>query len=85
MSGNTIMIVAPECSRNETPNPILDQNDWVSYDHSDANAHRVWSIMLGKGVPNMRIGAAAQPQETSRCFFEGSEKNGECRSKSTFR
>ena len=61
MSGNTIMIVAPECGRNETPNPILDQNDWVSYDHSDANAHRVWSIMLGKGVPNMRIGAAAQP------------------------
>jgi hypothetical protein len=61
MSGNTIMIVAPECGRNENPNPILDQNDWVSYDHSDANALRVWSLMLGKGVPNMRVGAAAQP------------------------
>jgi len=61
MSGNTIMIVAPECGRNETPNPILDQNDWVSYDHSDANALRVWSVMLGKGVPNMRVGSSAQP------------------------
>ena len=61
MSGNTIMIVAPECGRNETPNPILDQNDWVSYDHSDANAMRVWSVMLGKGVPNMRVGSSAQP------------------------
>ena len=60
MSGNTIMIVAPECGRNENPNPILDQNDWVSYDHSDANALRVWSLMVGKGVPNMRVGSAAQ-------------------------
>ena len=61
MSGNTVFIVAPECGRNLNPNPILDQNDWVAYDHSDANALRVWSLMLGKGVPNIRIGGEAQP------------------------
>lgn len=61
MSGNTIFIVAPECGRNLTPNPILDQNDWVAYDHSDANALRVWGLMAGKGVPNIRIGGEAQP------------------------
>jgi hypothetical protein len=22
---------------------------------------RVWSVMLGKGVPNMRVGSSAQP------------------------
>lgn len=61
MSGNTIMIVAPECGRNEKPNPILDQNDWLAFDHSDKNALRVWSLMLGKGVPNQRIGSEAKP------------------------
>ncbi|MEY5035531.1 MAG: hypothetical protein RLZZ110_548, partial [Bacteroidota bacterium] len=61
MSGNTIFIVAPECGRNLTPNPILDQNDWVAYDHSDANALRVWGLMAGKGVPNIRVGGEAQP------------------------
>jgi hypothetical protein len=61
MSGNTIFIVAPECGRNQTPNPILDQNDWVSYDHSDANALRVWGLMAGKGVPNLRVGGESQP------------------------
>ncbi len=61
MSGNTIFIVAPECGRNLTPNPILDQNDWASFDHSDTNALRVWGLMTGKGVPNIRIGGEAQP------------------------
>lgn len=61
MSGNTIFIVAPECGRNLNPNPILDQNDWASFDHSDNNARRVWSLMLGKDVPNIRIGGEAQP------------------------
>jgi hypothetical protein len=61
MSGNTIFIVAPECGRNENPNPILDQNDWVAYDHSDANALRVWGLMMGKSVPNIRVGGEAQP------------------------
>jgi hypothetical protein len=61
MAGNTVFIVAPECGRNLNPNPILDQNDWVAYDHSDANALRVWSLMLGKGVPNIRVGGEAQP------------------------
>jgi hypothetical protein len=61
MAGNTIFIIAPECGRNKNPNPILDQNDWNSFDHSDANALRVWGLMLGKSVPNLRVGGEAQP------------------------
>ena len=61
MSGNTIFIVAPECGRNQNPNPILDQNDWNSYDHSDVNARRVWGLMMGKSVPNIRVGGEARP------------------------
>ena len=62
MSGNTIMIVAPECGRNENPNPILDQNDWVSYDHSDANALRVWSLMVGKDRKSTRLNSSHSQQ-----------------------
>jgi len=57
MSGKTIMIVAPECGRNLVPNPILDENDWYAFDHSDANAMRVWGTMVGKNVPNLSIGS----------------------------
>jgi hypothetical protein len=57
MSGNTIMIVAPECGRNLESNPILDQNDWYAFDHSDANAMRVWTVMKGKGVPTLALGS----------------------------
>ena len=58
---NTIFIVAPECGRNLNPNPILDENDWVAYDHSDANALRVWSLMVGKNVPKMSVGSESNP------------------------
>lgn len=61
MSGKTIMLIAPECGRNLNSNPILDQNDWYAYDHSDANALRVWSVMMGKGVPNLSIGSENSP------------------------
>lgn len=59
---NCAMIVAPECGRNLNPNPIQDYNDWYAYDHSDANALRVWGAMVGKGVPqNTVVGNEANP------------------------
>lgn len=61
MKDNTIFIVAPECGRNLNPNPILDENDWVAFDHSDANALRVWSLMVGKNVPKMSVGSEGNP------------------------
>jgi len=50
MSGNTIMIAIPECGRNIDPNPILDENDWHGYDHSDQNSQRVFGVMAGPNV-----------------------------------
>lgn len=62
MAGNTIMIVVPECGRNEQPNAIKDFNDWRAYDHSDANATRVFGMMTGPNVPtNLTIGNEANP------------------------
>lgn len=62
MAGNTTIIVAPECGRNDQPNAIRDQNDWYGYDHSDANALRVFGMMAGAGVPsNLRIGSEGNP------------------------
>ena len=61
MAGKTIILVAPECGRNLKPNPILDENDWYAYDHSDANAMRVWGVMAGKNVPQMSIGGQGNP------------------------
>lgn len=57
MSDNTVIICTPECGRNDEPNAIVDENNWKAYDHSDANARRVWSMMAGPNVPsNMIIG-----------------------------
>ena len=61
MKDNTVFIVTPECGRNLNPNPILDENDWVAFDHSDANALRVWSLMVGKNVPKMSVGSEGNP------------------------
>jgi len=62
MSGKTMMIVAPECGRNLKPNPIQDENDWYAYDHSDANALRVWGLMAGPNVPrDLVIGSENNP------------------------
>lgn len=52
MAGNTTMICTPECGRNDEPNNILDENDWRAYDHSDANARRVFTLMAGPNVPS---------------------------------
>jgi hypothetical protein len=57
MANETVIIVAPETGRNENPNPIVDENDWFAYDHSDANALRVWSVMAGKNIPKKIIGS----------------------------
>lgn len=51
LGGNTIMIVAPECGRNELPNVLKDKNDWYAYDHSDWNAARTWITLSGPNVP----------------------------------
>jgi hypothetical protein len=62
MAGNTIIIAVPECGRNLNSNPIKDQNDWFAYDHSDANAERVFAMMAGPNVPsNLVIGGENNP------------------------
>lgn len=62
MNGKTMMIVAPECGRNLKPNPIQDENDWYAYDHSDANALRVWGLMAGPNVPrDLVVGSENNP------------------------
>lgn len=62
MAGNTAIIVAPECGRNDEPNAVRDQNDWYAYDHSDQNALRIFGMMAGAGVPsNLVIGSEDNP------------------------
>ncbi len=66
MQNNTVMIAIPECGRNEQPNPILDENDWHAFDHSDANARRVFALMAGKNIPaGLRIGTPGSPVGTT--------------------
>ncbi|QQR84915.1 MAG: twin-arginine translocation signal domain-containing protein [Flavobacteriales bacterium] len=62
IAGNTTLIVVPECGRNDQPNAIRDENDWFGYDHSDANALRIFGMMVGAGVQsNLRIGSEGSP------------------------
>lgn len=63
MAGKTTMIIMPEHGRNETPNAITDQNDWVSFDHdSDENSRRIFSMMVGPGIDaNLTIGSTSNP------------------------
>ncbi len=62
MAGNTTLLVVPECGRNDEPNNILDENDWRAYDHSDANALRVFTSMVGPNVPaNLTVGSEGNP------------------------
>jgi len=62
MAGETVILVSPEHGRNLNPNPILDENDWAAYDHSDANSLRTFSLLAGKGVPsNLIRGSEANP------------------------
>ncbi|MCI5055528.1 MAG: hypothetical protein MRY83_05420 [Flavobacteriales bacterium] len=62
MTGNTAIVIAPECGRNLDPNPIIDENNWVSYDHSDNNSLRVFGMMAGPNIPNsLSIGSESNP------------------------
>lgn len=62
MADNTILMLVPECGRNLLPNPIRDENDWFSYDHSDENSLRVFGMMVGPGVPQgLAIGQEGSP------------------------
>lgn len=62
MAGNTFMMIMPEHGRNENPNSILDQNNWLAYDHSDINSTRIFGAMVGPGVDsNLVIGNESNP------------------------
>lgn len=62
MSGKTAMIVMPEHGRNLNHNPITDENDWFSYDHSDANTRRIFAQMIGPGIPaGLVVGSESNP------------------------
>lgn len=62
MADNTIILTTPECGRNLEPNGILDLNDWRSFDHSDENSLRVFTLMAGPTVPqNLTIGGEGNP------------------------
>ncbi|MFT5336244.1 MAG: hypothetical protein ACI9YL_000238 [Luteibaculaceae bacterium] len=61
MQDNTIMIVTPEHGRNLEPNAIKDENDWGGFDHSDANSKKVWTMMLGPGIPAGVHGSIESP------------------------
>jgi hypothetical protein len=62
MAGNTTIICVPECGRNDEPNAILDENNWLAYDHSDLNSLRIWSLMAGPNIPaNNMVGSEGNP------------------------
>ncbi|MCB0793934.1 MAG: hypothetical protein KDB88_04285 [Flavobacteriales bacterium] len=62
MAGDTVIIAAPECGRNDEPNAIRDANDWYAYDHSDQNSLRVFGMMAGPTVPsNLIVGSENNP------------------------
>jgi hypothetical protein len=62
LSGQTSIICTPECGRNLQPNNILDQNEWLAFDHSDSNSLRAWTAMAGSGIPaGLSVGSEANP------------------------
>lgn len=62
MANDTILMVIPECGRNEKPNPIRDENNWFGFDHNDANARRIFGMMAGPNVPqDLIVGSPANP------------------------
>ena len=62
MANNTTMIISPECGRDSNPNVIKDKNDWLSFDHSDANSRRVFTSMIGPGIQqNHVVGSDTNP------------------------
>jgi hypothetical protein len=62
MAGTTTLLTTPECGRNLNPNNIIDSNEWRAYDHSDANAMRVWTQLVGPDIPaNHSVGGEGNP------------------------
>jgi hypothetical protein len=62
MAGNTTLICVPECGRNDNPNAILDDNNWLAYDHSDFNSTRIFSLCVGAGFePGLVRGSEGNP------------------------
>lgn len=60
MAGKTFMIMTPDIGRNLESNNAVDENDWLAYDHSDANSTRIFTQMVGQGVQaNLQIGGPA--------------------------
>jgi hypothetical protein len=64
MAGKTTLLVMPEHGRDLDHNPIKDDNDWYSYDHSgnNENTRRIFSLMVGPGIDGgLRVGAPDNP------------------------
>ena len=64
MAGKTTLIVMPEHGRDLEHNPIQDDNDWYSYDHSgnNENTRRIFSLMAGPGIDGgLRVGDVNNP------------------------
>lgn len=64
MAGKTTLIVMPEHGRDLEHNPIKDDNDWYSYDHSgnNENTRRIFTMMAGPGIDgNLRVGGVDNP------------------------
>lgn len=66
MAGNTAIVICPEHGRNLNPNPILDENDFRGFDHSDANTDRIWAQMVGPNIPvDHQVGDENNPVGTN--------------------
>ena len=66
MANNTTMIISPECGRDLNPNVIKDTNLWRGFDHSDSNSKRVFTSMIGPGIPqNHVVGSETNPVGTN--------------------
>lgn len=64
MADNTALIIMPEHGRDLNPNAILDDNDWVAYDHSggNENTRRIFTQMVGPEIDGgLRIGGEGNP------------------------
>jgi hypothetical protein len=62
MAGKTVIMATPEHGRNLDPNPIIDENDWYAYDHSDQNSMRVFTVMAGQNVPSNLVAGSETNQ-----------------------
>ncbi len=75
MQNNTIMLICPEHGRNLDPNPILDENDWYGFDHSDYNSTRIFTQIVGPNIPaNHSVGDENNPiGQSNDCLLTISE------------